>query len=398
MLLDKFLKYVSESTPAKYGASRIPSTSQQDDFLEALKIELEALHLNSIEIVNNVVLFATIEASNGCKNEPTIGLIAHIDTSPDAPSDNIKPIVHHNYGGTDLTLPHGVISPTEYPELLDFKGDTIITSSGDTLLGADDKAGVAILMELAEYFTQSTEIKHGTVRLAFTTDEEIGKSIDNFDVEKFGADFAYTLDAGGFVLLEYENFNAASAIFKIKGRNIHPGYAYHRMINACEISNEIHSMIPKDQRPETTFGRDGFYHLHDMSATVDSASLHYIIRDFDGANFNKRKQLLASIANEINSKHTDSVSLTIEDSYFNMLKFIPQNVIDRAREAFAKCGITPIEHPIRGGTDGARLSQLGVPTPNIFNGGMNFHSKQEYCSLNAMQKAFEVVVALVCVD
>lgn len=394
-LQERFIKYVKIATPASYNSENVPSTVEQLIFLKMLSEELKTLGLCEIEISKNAVLFAEISASKGCEDEPPIGLIAHVDTSPDAPSDNITPIVHPNYDGGKIVLPHGVLSPERYPELLDFIGHTIISSDGRTLLGADDKAGVAIMVSLADYLIKNPQIEHPKIKLAFTTDEEIGKSIDNFDVEQFGVKYAYTLDSGGYALLEYENFNAASATFTITGKNIHPGYAYHKMINACDVALEIHCQIPTDQRPVSTQDREGFYHLHDMSGDVENATLHYIIRDFDDEIFASRKELLYSLLEKFNKLYPDTVDLNISDSYYNMRSFIPDTVIDRAREAYKRVGVVPVEHPIRGGTDGARLSQLGVPTPNLFNGGMNFHSKDEYCSLDVMKKALDMTIELV---
>lgn len=394
-LQERFIRYVKIATPASYDSATVPSTMEQLEFLKMLANELKIIGLSEIEISNNAVLFAEITASKGREGELPIGLIAHVDTSPDAPSDNITPIIHSNYDGGKIVLPNGILSPEKYPELLDFIGHTIISSDGRTLLGADDKAGVAILISLADYLLKNPQIQHPKIRLAFTTDEEIGKSIDNFDVEKFGVKYAYTLDSGGYGLLEYENFNAASATFTITGKNIHPGYAYHKMINACDVAFEIHSQIPTDQRPVSTQDREGFYHLHDMSGGVENATLHYIVRDFDDQNFASRKEFLRSLTHKFNELYPDAIELNISDSYYNMRSFIPYTVIDRAREAYKRVGVLPIEHPIRGGTDGARLSKLGVPTPNMFNGGMNFHSKDEYCSLEVMQKALDMTIELV---
>lgn len=395
MLIERFIKYAKINSQADPKSNLIPSSETQIEFLKILQQELIEMGLKEVEISNNCTLFASIEANHNSEKQSVIGLIAHVDTSYDVPAENINPIIH-KYKGGDIKLPYSTITEKEYPELKDVIGHTIITSDGRTILGADDKAGVAILMELQNAIKQKNTIHH-KIRLAFTTDEEIGRSIENFDIQKFGAKIAYTLDAGGKDLLEYENFNAASAKITICGKNIHPGYAFGKMVNACDIAVEFHRRVP-NQKPENTQNREGFFLLHDMLANVEKAQLNYIIRDFNQKTFEQRKKILIEITDHLNAKYNNAISIEIVDSYLNMRKLIPENVIEKARKAYLYVGIKPNEKPIRGGTDGARLSQLGVPTPNLFNGGMNFHSKHEYCSIDTMKKALEMVVKLVSVD
>ncbi|MEG1701209.1 MAG: peptidase T, partial [Alistipes sp.] len=337
-------------------------------------------------------------ASKGCENAPVIGFIANVDTSPDMTGAQIKPRIIEEYDGSDIVLNGQLIMRVEdFPELTFFKGHTLIHTDGTTLLGADDKAGVAEIMTAAEYLMTHPEIRHGKLRLGFTPDEEIGRGVDFFDVKAFGADFAYTVDGGMEGELEYENFNAASAKIEIQGRNVHPGYAKNKMINAIQVACDLQALLPANERPEYTEGYEGFYHCVGLNGTVEKAAISYIIRDHDAAKFEAKKVFMWSCVDLLKKKYGDGVvSLTLKDQYFNMRKMVaphPQ-VIDKALEAMKMEEIEPLVRPIRGGTDGARLSFMGLPCPNLFTGGMNFHGKFEYCSLTTMHKAEQVILNL----
>ncbi len=392
-LIERLHRYCSFATGSDPKSSSTPSTPEQSQFLNMLSDELNEFGAEDILIDQSAILYCTIPATDPAV-KTVVGMIAHVDTSPDAPSDNIKPIIHPDYDGKELRLPHLTLSPKEFPELELFKGHTLITSDGSTLLGADDKAGVAILLSLLEYLKDNKEIKHGKIRLAFTTDEEIGKGADLFDLDIFGADFAYTFDSGGIGFLERENFNAAGAVVTIKGKNIHPGYAFNKMINAANIATSYSEMIFAPN-PAQSKGRMGFIHLNEINATVELAKLGFIIRAFDMDEFEGYKQQLIDLAGALKMQYAGAeIDVTITDQYENMATYIPDYVVDIARDAIREAGLEPTELPIRGGTDGARLSVMGLPTPNLFTGGMNFHSKAEYCSVEAMVKALEVATII----
>ena len=340
----------------------------------------------------------TIPATPGCEQKPVIGFISHVDTSPDMTGVEIKPQFVYDYDGEDIRLNESLtMRVAEFPELSFFKGHTLITTDGTTLLGADDKAGIAEIMTAAEYLMAHPEIPHGTVRIGFTPDEEVGRGVDFFDVENFGANFAYTVDGGFEGELEYENFNAASAKIAVQGRNIHPGYAKEKMINALQVICEINALLPAAQRPEHTEEYDGFYHLVGMNGTVEQATSEYIIRDHSREKFEAKKSYLQSVVNLLEEKYGKGViSLTVKDQYYNMREMVEPHpeVIGRAEKAMRLAGVVPVVRPIRGGTDGSRLSYMGLPCPNLFTGGMNFHGKFEYCSVDTMCRACKTLVHL----
>lgn len=398
-ILEKFLRYVAIDTRSDDSSTTTPSTAKQFDLLKVLKDEITELGLIDISLDDKGYLMATIPA-NIKENTPTIGFIAHCDTSPDSPGNNVKPQIFKNYNGgfIDLNKEKGmVLSPAEFPELLDYKGQTLITTDGNTLLGADDKAGIAEIMMLAEYLVQHPEIRHGKVRIGFTPDEEIGRGVDYFDVAKFGAEFAYTMDGGAIGELEFENFNAAHAKVLIQGRNIHPGYAKNKMINAILVAMEFNALLPIFDRPEFTQDYEGFFHLMKMEGTVENSSLSYIIRDHDRTKFEQKKLIIRQAVDYINQRYDNRLKLELKDQYFNMREKIElvYHIIERAEKAMIRAGVTPVVVPIRGGTDGSRLSYMGLPCPNIFAGGHNFHGKYEYIPLESMVKAVEVMVEII---
>ena len=376
-----------------------PTTARQFDLARMLVKELQDLGLADAHVDEHCYVYATLPATPGHEAAKGLGFIAHMDTSPDAPGENVKPQIHENYDGGDVVLPGtgAVLSTRQFPFLAKLKGQTLITTDGTTLLGADDKAGVAEIMTAAEYLLAHPEIAHGKIRIGFTPDEEVGRGVDYFDVAAFGADFAYTVDGGMEGELEYENFNAASAKIAVQGRNVHPGYAKNKMINAIEVACELNAMLPAAERPEHTEGYEGFYHCVGFDGTVERAEISYIIRDHDTAKFEQKKSYLWSAVDLLTKKYGDGVlTLTLKDQYFNMRKMVephPQ-LIDKAMEAMRMAGVEPLVRPIRGGTDGARLSFMGLPCPNLFTGGMNFHGKFEYCSLTTMRKAQQVILNL----
>ena len=390
-LKERFLKYVSYDTQSSEESGTFPSTEKQKVLLAALRDEMQALGMTEVTMDRYGYVMGTVPATPGCENAPVIGFIAHVDTSPDMSGKDVKPRVIEEYDGGDIVL-NGQLTMrvADFPELEFFKGHTLIHTDGTTLLGADDKAGVAEIMTAAEYLLAHPEIKHGKIRIGFTPDEEVGRGVDFFDVKAFGADFAYTVDGGMEGELEYENFNAASAKIDIQGRNVHPGYAKDKMINAIEVACDLQRLLPACQRPEHTEGYEGFYHCVGLNGTVEKASVSYIIRDHDADKFEQKKVFMKK-------KYGDEVlTLTVKDQYFNMRKMVephPQ-VIDKALEAMERAGVKPLVRPIRGGTDGARLSFMGLPCPNLFTGGMNFHGKFEYCSLTTMRKAQQVILNL----
>ena len=397
-LKDRFLRYVAVDTQSDENSDTFPSTAKQFDLLNMLAEEMTMLGLEDVSVDKYGYAMGTIPASKGYETAPVIGFIAHVDTSPDMSGANVKPRIIECYDGEDIVL-NGALTMkvSEFPELKSFIGHTLIHTDGTTLLGADDKAGVAEIMTAAEYLMNHPEVKHGKIRIGFTPDEEIGRGVDYFDVEKFGADFAYTMDGGYEGELEYENFNAASAKIEIQGRNVHPGYAKKKMINAIEVACELNSMLPAEQRPENTEGYEGFYHCVGLNGTVEKAQISYIIRDHDADKFEQKKVYMWSCVDLLQKRYGEGVlSLTIRDQYFNMRKMVephPQ-VIEKALQAMRDADVQPAVKPIRGGTDGARLSFMGLPCPNIFAGGMNFHGKFEYCSLNSMKKAVDTIINL----
>ncbi len=397
-LKDRFLQYVSFDTQSSEASETYPSTDKQLVLLRHLADEMRALGLTEVVTDAHGYTMGTIPASEGCENAPVVGFIAHVDTAPDMSGANVKPRIIEQYDGSDIPL-NGQITMrvADFPELREFVGHTLIHTDGTTLLGADDKAGVAEIMTAAEYLMAHPEIKHGKIRIGFTPDEEVGRGVDHFDVKAFGADFAYTVDGGFEGELEYENFNAAGAKIEIQGRNVHPGYAKDKMINAIEVAAELGALLPAWERPEHTDGYEGFYHCVGFNGTVEKCSVSYIVRDHDAGKFEQKKRFLCDCAELMNRKYGEgTVKLTVKDQYFNMRKMVephPQ-VIDKALEAMERAGVKPLVRPIRGGTDGARLSFMGLPCPNLFTGGMNFHGKFEYCSLTTMRKAQQVILNL----
>ena len=397
-LKERFLKYVSYDTQSSEESTTFPSTEKQKVLLAALRDEMEALGMTEVSMDQYGYVMGTVPATPGCANAPVIGFIAHVDTSPDMSGKDVKPHVIEEYDGCDIAL-NGQLTMrvTDFPELEFFKGHTLIHTDGTTLLGADDKAGVAEIMTAAEYLLAHPEIKHGKIRIGFTPDEEVGRGVDFFDVRAFGADFAYTVDGGMEGELEYENFNAASAKIDIQGRNVHPGYAKNKMVNALDVACELQGLLPAAERPQYTEGYEGFYHCVGLNGTVEKASVSYIIRDHDAEKFEQKKVFMCACCDLLKKKYGDGVlTLTLKDQYFNMRKMVephPQ-VIDKALKAMEMAGVNPIVRPIRGGTDGARLSFMGLPCPNLFTGGMNFHGKFEYCSLTTMHKTEQVILNL----
>ena len=397
-LKDRFLKYVSFDTQSSEESESFPSTDKQLVLLNYLADEMRSLGLEDVTVDKYGYTMGTIPASEGCENAPVIGFIAHVDTSPDMSGKDVKPHVIDEYDGGDIMLNGSLtMRVADFPELKDFVGHTIIHTDGTTLLGADDKAGCAEIMSAAEYLMSHPEVKHGKIRIGFTPDEEIGRGVDYFDVAAFGADFAYTMDGSSEGELEYENFNAASAVIEIQGRNVHPGYAKNKMINAIQVACELNSLVPTVERPEHTAGYEGFYHCVGFNGTVENAKISYIIRDHDGEKFEQKKVYIWSCVDLLKKKYGEEVlTLTLKDQYYNMRRMVephPQ-VIEKAMEAMRMADVEPKIKPIRGGTDGARLSFMGLPCPNIFAGGMNFHGKFEYCSLNTMRKAEQVIINL----
>ena len=395
-LKERFLKYVAINTRSDENSETFPSTAVQWDLLNALVEEMKLLGLEDVTIDKYGYAMGTIPATPGKESAPVIGFLAHVDTAPDMSGENVHPRIIESYDGQDIVLNNALtMRVADFPELKRFVGHTLIHTDGTTLLGADDKAGVAEIMTAAEYLMAHPEIEHGKIRIGFTPDEEIGRGVDFFDVKAFGADFAYTMDGGFEGELEYENFNAASAKIAIQGRNVHPGYAKNKMINAIEVACELNNMIPAVERPQFTDGYEGFYHCVGLNGTVENATISYIIRDHDAELFEQKKVWMWDIVGMLNKKYGQgTLTLTLKDQYYNMRKMVephPQ-VIDNALAAMHDAGVEPIVRPIRGGTDGARLSFMGLPCPNIFAGGMNFHGKFEYCSLNSMEKAVQVII------
>ena len=388
-LLRHFLQYAAIDTQSAEGQKDVPSTKKQFDLALVLKSQMEELGLKNVTLDDHCYLMGTLPANTGEKL-PSIGFISHMDTSPDYSGRDVKPQIWENYDGGDIALPDGtVIRTSEFPEIKQYKGKTIITSDGSTLLGADDKAGIAEIMTAVEYLILHPEIKHGDIRIGFTPDEEIGRGPDFFDVAKFGADWAYTLDGSAEGELEYENFNAASARITFKGLSVHPGYAKDKMVNSILRGVEFASSLPAWERPEHTEGYEGFYHLHTMDATLEKTTLVYIIRDHDRAGFEHRKKTVESLIRFFKDKYgEDAIEGEIKDQYYNMRAEIEpvMHVIEIAEKAMLECGVSPKIKAIRGGTDGARLSFMGLPCPNIFTGGHNFHGRYEFAVVETMEK------------
>ena len=391
---ERFLTYVKHHTTSDESSDTFPSTKRQLAFAAFLAKECEAIGLQSVSV--DAYGYVTALLPGNTANAPTIGFISHMDTSPDASGENVLSNIVENYDGKAIPLNGTVLSPKEFPSLKEYIGQTLITSDGTTLLGADDKAGIAEILTAAEYLLAHPEIPHGDIRIAFTPDEEIGKGVDFFDVDKFHADFAYTLDGGRIGELEYENFNAARAIIRIKGKNVHPGSAKNVMKNAALIGTEIASLLPERETPAKTEGYEGFFHLCSFEGDVTSATLNYIIRDFNADSFAQRKELLRLIVERKNAQYNNCIELDLHDEYYNMLSQIEPHmeIVSLAKQAMLDCGITPIIQPIRGGTDGARLSFMGLPCPNLFAGGHNFHSNYEYVPVPSMEKAVSMIVRI----
>lgn len=397
-VVDRFLKYVTFATQSDEESGITPSTSGQRVFAEALVKELEALGLEEISLDDNSYLMATLPSNMEDQEVPTIGFISHLDTSPDMSGEGVKPRIVA-YAGGDIVLNEAeniVLSPRMFPEMEQYIGQDLIVTDGTTLLGADDKAGVAAIISAVAYLKEHPEIKHGKIRIGFTPDEEIGAGADHFDVEKFGCEFAYTVDGGEIGELEYENFNAAAAKVVFSGRNVHPGTAKDKMVNASLLAVEFASMLPADQRPETTEGYEGFFHLTTMVGSVEQAVLQYIVRDHSRELFEQKKQLLEQITAQLNKKYPGMVSLEMHDQYYNMREIVEPKkyIVDLASEAMEAVGVKPQIKPIRGGTDGARLSFMGLPCPNLFTGGHNFHGRYEYIPIPSLQKSMETVVKI----
>ena len=398
-LVERFLKYVSFDTQSNEETRLTPSTPGQMVFAKYLKSELESLGLEEITLDEYGYLFATLPA-NTEKEVPTIRFIAHMDTSPDMSGKDVTPRIVENYNGSDIVLnaeDRVILSPAQFPELLAHKGEDLIVTNGKTLLGADDKAGIAEIISAVAYLKEHPEIKHGKIRIGFNPDEEIGEGAHKFDVEKFGCEWAYTMDGGEVGELEYENFNAAAAKIVFKGRNVHPGYAKHKMINSIRIANQFISMLPRHETPEHTEGYEGFYHLVGIQGDVEQTTLSYIIRDHDRSRFESRKREMAHLVRKINAEFgEDTAVLELRDQYYNMREKIEpvMHIIDTAFAAMEAVGVKPNVKPIRGGTDGAQLSFKGLPCPNIFAGGLNFHGRFEFVPIQNMEKAMKVIVKI----
>lgn len=398
-ITERFLKYVSFCTTSDENTGMTPSTPGQMEFACYLRDELKALGMSDVELDENGYIMATLPAN--CEGKPVIGFIAHIDTAPDASGKNVQPRIVQQYDGKDIVLNEAeniVLETAKYPEILRYKGQDIIVTNGKTLLGADDKAGLAEIVSAMEYLLSHPEIKHGTIRVGFTPDEEIGQGADHFDVQKFGADWAYTMDGGAIGELEFENFNAASCKIHIHGVNVHPGYGYHKMLNSMRIGYQLAVMLPRWETPEHTQEYEGFYHLVGMQGTVEETTLSYIIRDHDRARFESRKREMEHLVRKINREYGEGTAeIELRDQYYNMREKIEpvMHVVELAKQAMLSVGVTPEVKPIRGGTDGARLSFEGLPCPNIFAGGENFHSRFEYLPIPSMEKACEVILEII---
>ena len=396
-VVQRFLKYVTFDTTANPNNSNCPSSEGQKVFANYLVEELKSLGLEDAHVDENSYVMATLKGNT--EGVETIGFISHLDTAPDVTGKNVKPKIIKNYDGKDIVLNEElniITSSNDYPDLKKFIGEDLIVTDGTTLLGADDKAGISEIVTAIEYLVNNPEIKHGDIKIGFTPDEEIGRGADLFNVEKFGAKYEYTIDGGIMGELQYENFNAAGATITIQGRNVHPGAAKNKMINALHIAAEISQMFPQSERPETTEGYEGFYHLNDINGNVENATMVYIIRDHSKEKFEYRKQYMKDAISKVSEKYNGRVTLELNDQYYNMKEKVEpvKFIVDIAEEAMKECDITPIIVPIRGGTDGARLSFMGLPCPNIFTGGLNFHSKNECIPIIALEKCSNLIVKI----
>ncbi len=397
-IIERFLKYVKIDTQSDPNSKTTPSTEKQWLFAEELVEELVEMGLEEVTIDDNAYIMATLPSTIST-DVPVIGFISHFDTSPDFSGTDVNPQIIENYDGKDIVLnalDNIILSPDYFEDLQQYKGQTLITTDGTSLLGADDKAGITEIVTAMEYLIDHPEIKHGKIRIGFTPDEEIGRGAHLFDVDKFGAEWAYTLDGSQIGELEYENFNAASAKVTISGKSVHPGYAKNKMVNAISIATEFLQILPPEETPQRTEGREGFFHVHHLKSGIEHGEFELIVRDHDATRFNKRKQLLRDIAAKLNRVHGDCIALEIKDQYFNMRQKVEpvMHIVDIAKKAMEAVGVTPIIKPIRGGTDGSQLSYKGLPCPNIFAGGHNFHGKYEYVPVESMQKAVEVIVKI----
>ncbi|RZS93164.1 peptidase T [Aquimarina brevivitae] len=396
-IIDRFISYVTIDTESDPHSAATPSTEKQWDLANKLVDELKDIGLEDVTIDENAYIMATLPA-NVDHDVPVIGFISHFDTTPDFTGANVKPQIIDEYDGLDIILnpkDNMKLSPSYFEDLKQYKGQTLITTDGTTLLGADDKAGIAEIVTAMEYLVQHPEIKHGKIRVGFTPDEEIGRGAHKFDVEKFGADWAYTMDGSQIGELEYENFNAAGAVVTVKGKSVHPGYAKGKLVNSILIAQDYIDLLPKIEVPEQTEGREGFFHLHTIKGNVDKTQLEYIVRDHDKQRFENRKQLLIDLAKNLNEEHgKEIVTVEIKDQYYNMKEKVEpvMHIVAIAEKAMKAVGVEPIIKPIRGGTDGSQLSYMGLPCPNIFAGGHNFHGPYEYVPVESMIKAVEVIV------
>ncbi len=399
-IVDRFLYYTSFCTTSDETTGLTPSTPGQMTFAKAVRDELLNIGLRDVTLDDNGYIMATLPA-NTDEAKPTVGFIAHLDTSPDASGRHVTPQIVRNYDGNDIVLNEDekiVLETARYPEIRNYIGQDIILTNGKTLLGADDKAGMAEIISACEYLVEHPEIKHGKIRIAFTPDEEIGLGAEYFDVKKFGADFAYTIDGGAIGELEYENFNAAAAKITIHGTNVHPGYAYHKMQNSMRIAYQLAVMLPRWETPEHTQDYEGFYHLTSMYGTVEETILNYIIRDHDRTRFESRKRELEHLVRKVNREYGEGTAeIEIYDQYYNMKEKIEpvMHIVNLAKKAMTEAGVTPIVKPIRGGTDGANLSFKGLPCPDIFAGGENFHSRYEYLPIQSMEAAMKVILKII---
>jgi len=398
-LIDRFLKYVSHVTTSDDKTGLTPSTPGQLEFANTLAQELKSIGLEDVSVSEYGYVMATLPANTDAKI-PTIGFIAHMDTSPDMTGKHVKPRIVSNYDGGDIMLNEEEniqLTPSDFPELTQYKGQDIIVTNGKTLLGADDKAGIAEIMTALEVLVTNPTLTHGTIRVAFTPDEEIGMGASKFDVEKFNADWAYTLDGGEIGELEYENFNAAGATIVFSGRNVHPGYAKHKMLNSMRVANQFANMLPRHETPEHTEGYEGFYHLTSMEGNVEKTTLTYIIRDHDRDKFERRKKEIQHLVNKINAEFPNCATIELKDQYYNMREKIEPviHIVDIAEKAMVDAGVKPKVKAIRGGTDGSQLSFKGLPCPNIFAGGHNFHGRFEYVPVQSMEKAVDVILKIV---
>ncbi|MDQ7916771.1 peptidase T [Mesonia sp. MT50] len=398
-IINRFVSYVTVDTESDPESNTTPSTNKQWDLAKELTKELKAIGMTNVQIDDNAYVMATLP-SNVDHEVPVIGFVSHFDTSPDFTGANVKPQIIEDYDGKDIVLNKEediVLSPDYFEDLLQYKGQTLITTDGNTLLGADDKAGITEIMSAMEYLLQHPEIKHGTIKVCFTPDEEIGRGAHKFDIKEFGAAWAYTMDGSQIGELEYENFNAAGAKIKVKGKIVHPGYAKGKMVNSMYIAQDFINSLPRLETPEHTEGRQGFFHLTQINGKVEETNLNYIIRDHDKTHFEARKQMMLDLVEEINSQHDKEViEIEIKDQYFNMREKVEpvMHIVDIAEEAMKEIGIKPLIKPIRGGTDGSQLSFMGLPCPNIFAGGHNFHGRYEYVPVESMIKATEVIVKI----